>query len=65
MNMGYTETMTPVLVRDDDVWHRTITEIHRRQLSNHKRVVVDPHIEVTLTNTVAGDVLEEAICPST
>ena len=42
---GLTETITPVLVRDEAVlWHRTAAEVRRGQLSHHQWLVADPDL---------------------
>ena len=60
---GLQETWTPVLVKEDAMYrHQQPAQIRRGQLPNDQRLVVDPDSsEVTLTNTVAGDILDEAV----
>jgi seryl-tRNA synthetase len=62
---GLSETITPVLVRDEAMYgHQPAAEIRRGQLSDHEWLVADPDLsEVTLTNTVRESILDEADLP--
>ncbi|MCU9848768.1 serine--tRNA ligase [Defluviimonas sp. WL0024] len=61
---GLTETMTPVLVRDDAMYGTNqLPKFAEDSYQTTNGWWLIPTSEVTLTNTVAGDILDEAALP--